>query len=196
MTRFRAAVAALLLLCLAAGTAGSTYAARADDNDGKRIAVEDDCDPSASAGWNPSPPGPPGGCQQKRGNVSVAEFEEELDSPLATAVVGHQSWRNDPSYLVIEQGATVRLKNTGGRPHTFTKVNEYGAGANFVPPPHNEGLTANTPNPCATPVELGPGDSAKLEGLTVGNHRFICCFHPWMRALIKVKPREGGHGDD
>jgi hypothetical protein len=21
------------------------------------------------------------------------------------------------------------------------------------------------------------------------NHRFMCCIHPWMRALIKVKPR-------
>ncbi len=31
----------------------------------------------------------------------------------------------------------------------------------------------------------------------MGNHRFMCCFHPWMRALIKVKEHgEGGIGGD
>ena len=30
-----------------------------------------------------------------------------------------------------------------------------------------------------------------LSGLGVGNHRFMCCIHPWMRAMVKVKPRRG-----
>jgi hypothetical protein len=34
-----------------------------------------------------------------------------------------------------------------------------------------------------------------VSGLTVGNHRFQCCNHPWMRAIIKVKAH-GDHGDD
>jgi plastocyanin len=202
MTRFRATVAALLVLCLAAATAGSTNAASADDDDGRRIAMDDDCDPSASGGWNPSPPGPQGGCLQKRGNVSVAEFGMELGSApngtntdLAAAVVGHQSWRMDPPYLVIKPGQSVRVKNTGGRPHTFTKVNQFGAGS--TPPGFNEGLTPNSPDPCAAAgPPIGAGDSIRVSGLAAGNHKFICCIHPWMRALIKVKPGQGGGGDD
>ena len=33
-----------------------------------------------------------------------------------------------------------------------------------------------------------------LKNLKEGNHRFQCCIHPWMRAIIKVKPK--GHDDD
>ncbi len=121
----------------------------------------------------------------------MAEFDEELDSPLADAVVGHQAWRNDPSYLVIKKGTDVRVKNVGGRPHSFTKVAEYGGG---VIPPLNEGLDFSPE--CAGLVALPPGAKAKLEGLAVGNHRFICCFHPWMRALIKVEEKKGHKHDD
>lgn len=196
MTRFRAAAAALLLLCLAAATAGATYAARADnDSDGDRgIAIRDDCDPNPAAGWNPSPPGPPGGCRNKRGNVSVGEFEEELLSPHADSVVGHQAWRNDPSYLVIESGQILHVKNAGGRPHTFTETTEFGSGANN-PPPFNTGLRPATPDPCPTARVIAAGDSVKLSGLSVGNHRFLCCIHPWMRALVKVKPKQSSDDD-
>ena len=196
MTRYRAAVAAVLLLLLAAATAGGTYAARTDDDsDGDhRIAIRDDCDPSLAAGWNPSPPGPPGGCDRKRGNVSVAEFNAELISPHADSVVGHQAWRNDPSYLVVKSGQTVRVKNAGGRPHTFTETSAFGAGANN-PPPFNTGLRPATPDPCPTAQLIAAGDTVKLSGLSVGNHRFLCCLHPWMRALVKVKPKQNNDDD-
>jgi hypothetical protein len=27
----------------------------------------------------------------------------------------------------------------------------------------------------------------QLKGLSAGNHKFQCCIHPWMRAIVKVK---------
>lgn len=184
MTGFRAATTAMVVLGLAAATAAGTYAARsgAADSDGDRkIAMRDDCDPK-DPGW-----GAVGGCAKKRGNVTFAEFNGELDSPLAAAVVGHQSWRHDPSYLVITSGKTVQVKNAGGRPHTFTEVAAFGGGKVPVPP-LNEGLV--TAPACPGSIDIAPGGSTSLSGLTVGNHRFMCCIHPWMRALIKVKPKD------
>jgi plastocyanin len=179
MTGLRAAIVAVIVLGLVAATAAATYASRGHHSEGgKRISIRDDCDGSDTA-WNAV-----GGCTRKHGRVTVAEFDEELDSPRAAAVVGHQAWRNDPPYLVIKQGQSITVKNKGGRGHTLTEVAEFGGG---VIPPLNEGLT---PSPeCANLLELTPGESAKLEALGVGNHRFICCFHPWMRALVKVEPK-------
>lgn len=187
MTGFRAAAMAVLVLCLVAATAAATYAARSDDSNGKRrIVMRDDCDGRDPA-WNTVP----GGCTKKRGNVSLAEFNSELDSPLAAAVIGHQAWNYDPSYLVIKQGKSVRVRNAGGRPHTFTKVAVFGGG---VVPPHNEGLVV-APE-CPASVTIPAGGSTTVSGLAVGNHRFMCCFHPWQRALIKVKARNGNNDDD
>ena len=109
MTRFRAAVIAMLVFGLAASVAGVGYAARSDGDKkgGHQVLIRDDCDPS-DAEWNQV-----GGCTLKRGDVSFAEFNGELDSPLAAAVIGHQSWRNDPSYLEIKAGKTVHGQKRG-----------------------------------------------------------------------------------
>ena len=189
MTRFRAVVTAVVLVALAAATAAATYAARSDDgrSKGSRIVIRDDCDPTDPA-WNNV-----GGCTRKKGNVRLAEFAGENDSPLSAAVVGHQAWRNDPSYLVVKEGETIRVKNRGGRPHTLTKVAAFGGGT-APNPALNEGLTLSPECPGA--LVLPPGGSTKITGLAAGNHRFLCCFHPWMRALVKVKPKQHGKHDD
>ncbi len=65
----------------------------------------------------------------KEGDVTRAEFFLEAESPLApTSVIGHQAWYNDPSYLKIEVGKSVRVENEAGRVHTFTEVANFGAG--------------------------------------------------------------------
>ncbi len=144
--------------------------------------MRDDCDPTDPA-WAPT-----GGCLRKRGNVTFAEFITAAGSPLSTAVVGHQAWRNSPSYLVIKAGTTVRVRNAGGRNHTFTEVKAFGGG--IAPaPPLNQGLT--TAPECPFSIGIPPGESAKLSGLAVGDHLFMCCIHPWMRAQITVKPKSG-----
>jgi plastocyanin len=178
MTRLRVlALVALIVLAAAtyaAATPGGSLSPAVEE--GHTVLVKDDCDPG-DPNWNIV-----GGCHQNRGNVSFAEFNGENDSPLAAAVIGHQSWRNDPSYLVIRTGQRVQVRNVGGRPHTFTEVANFGGG---VVPPLNEGLI---PAPeCPDSVAVPPGGRDEVSGLTVGNHRYQCCFHPWMRALIKVK---------
>jgi plastocyanin len=156
-----------------------------DFSERRNIAIRDDCDPR-DPGWAPT-----GGCLLRRGDVTFDEFNAEMNSPLAASVVGHQAWRNDPSYAEIKDGKTVRVRNEGGRTHTFTEVAAFGGGK--VPSPAlNKGLV--TAPECPTSTDIPPGGSAEITGLGVGNHRFQCCIHPWMRALIKVKP-ESAHGD-
>lgn len=146
------------------------------------ISVLDDCDPDDPA-WAPT-----GGCTLSGGDATEAEFNALLGSPLSTAVVGHPAWRNEPSYLDANVGKTVRVTNDGGRNHTFTRVAAFGGGR---VPPLRQGLTIapecdlapGAPDPSA----LAPGASLELSSLAVGIHRFQCCIHPWMRALIRVE---------
>ena len=185
MIRRRLFVLGVLVGFVAAIFAATTPAGRSDHGPGRaHIAMKDDCDPSDAA-WNMV-----GGCTLRHGDVTLAEFAGENDSPLAAAVIGHQAWRNDPPYLKVTVGKTIRVTNDGGRVHTFTKVANFGGG--IAPNPAlNEGL--QTAPECPGSVNVLPGGSTNVSGLAVGNHRFMCCFHPWMRALIKVKAHgEGG----
>jgi len=146
------------------------------DVEDNRVAIRDDCDPRDPT-WAPT-----GGCLLREGDVDRAEFNAALPSPLSAAVIGHQAWRMDPSYLKIETDDNVGVRNRGGRVHTFTEVAAFGGGR---VPPLNQGLT---PAPeCATATDLPPGARMELTNLSPGNHRFQCCIHPWMRALVKVK---------
>ena len=150
----------------------------------EKIAILDDCD-STDPGWAPT-----GGCALKEGDVRFDEFRALLTSPLSLSTVGHPAWRNEPSYLKIESDETVRVTNKGGRLHTFTEVAAFGGGR---VPGLNVGLTsaAECINPAVeAPTEVPPGARLEVRGLSVGNHRFQCCIHPWMRALIKVKPED------
>ena len=157
-----------------------------DDNRGNRtINMVDDCDPNDPA-WLPV------GCFQKDGDVTAAEFTALLRSPLYDNIppfgtepglflVGHPSWRNDPSHVVVEAGKTLRIRNVGGRPHTFTFVEQFGGG---VVPPLNVG-TQPAPE-CASAVRLEAGDETRVTASGEGLQRYQCCFHPWMRATVRV----------
>ena len=95
-----------------------------------KVAMIDDCDPDDPA-WAPV------GCLQERGDVTARGVGLFLRSPLdaqrrRSVHVGHSSWRNDPSHLVVKNGERMRMSNEGGRQHTFTKVAEFGGGR--VPP--------------------------------------------------------------
>ncbi len=193
MTRFRVLSLVALLVLGAATFVAATHAGGTDNSDGKRIAIEDDCDPNDPA-WVGV-----GGCMHKRGDINFAEFVAEMTPPLSlvsAAVIGHQAWRMDPAYLKVKIGTTVRIKNEGGRPHTFTEVESFGGGkvGGAVGELLNKGLT-QAPE-CPGSIDLAAGDSLKLSGLDVGPHRFVCCIHPWMRAHVEVKAGGGGGDDD
>jgi len=171
---------ALLVGCWALGN--FTAVAQVDGND-NNIAVMDDCLPG-DPGWNPT-----GGCAllPHQGDVSAAEFGMLLRSPLTILpnqhLIGHPSWRNEPSHLTTDEGKTVRVTNKGGRSHTFTKVGNFGGG--FIPQ-LNIGLSP-APECLAPTTPLPPGAIDRLTGLAPGLHKFQCCIHPWMRATIRVE---------
>lgn len=150
-----------------------------------KVAMIDDCDPD-------DPEWAPVGCFQKHGDVTADEFNMFLRSPLyantgGQFLVGHPSWRNDPSHLVVRDGERIRVSNDGGRPHTFTKVAEFGGGRI---PPLQVG-TQMAPE-CALaagatdPFQVAPGDKLRLRVEGEGIMKFQCCFHPWMRATVRV----------
>jgi len=154
---------ALLAVVVVAGVAAA---------DGpRRISVLDDCDPT-DPGWTPT-----GGCFLADGLVTFAEF-------FAAAPIGHPSWRNEPSYLKIKANKNVQVINNGGRDHTFTEVATFGGG--IVPPLNLPGQAAVPECANLGPSLVTPGAELRLEDLQPGVHKYQCCFHPWMRAEIRV----------
>ena len=178
----RKQVAVALLVGVSAFVASSTLAedkGKADDK--AKIAVRDDCD-STDPAWAPT-----GGCTLKGGAVNFAEFSLLLFSPLsAGSPVGHPAWRMDPTYVRIDPGETLKVTNAGGRGHTFTEVANFGGG--MIPPLNGTLIPAPE---CASnvvgPTAIAPGAKLEVHDLAVGNHRFQCCIHPWMRMLVKVE---------
>lgn len=172
---------------LAEGVGAASTGLRSDgDDDNGKIAMRDNCDP-ADPEWAPT-----GGCLLRKGDVRVAEFRAFLRSPLTIpangSLIGHPSWRNEPSYVSVEEGKRVRVTNEGGRVHTFTEVAAFGGGR--VPPLN----IALSPAPeCPASVNVVPGERIQLNLLALGIHRFQCCIHPWMRAVVTVHSRMDDH---
>jgi len=161
-----------------------TSAVFADPKKDLTISTYDNCDP-LDPGWLPT-----GGCLLKPGDgdVTLSQFMMLLTSPFYLSVVGHPSWRMEPSYLSIDFGKTVEIENEGGRQHTFTEVQNFGGG--FIP-----SLSPNTqpaPECQRNPPVIQPGASTEVKNLNVGEHKFQCCIHPWMRAVVNVKQSTTG----
>ena len=184
----RLSVAALLAVCMWAVLAVVMSPRLVASDDNREIAVTDDCDPSAAGGWGP------GGCLRVEGSVTRPEFLAFLFSPLIATghvPVGHPSWRIQPAFLAVEVGKELTVSNTGGRGHTFTEVAQYGGGFVAALNGTETGVApecaaiATSPG-VANPNILAPGASMEVAGLAVGNHKFQCCIHPWMRGDVKV----------
>ncbi len=184
----RTGIFLVLLTCvgLLVVTAATIDVAADNDRDrGKReVVMLDDCDPR-DPGW-----GPTGGCSLPEGDVTLAEFNSLRLSPLAPSVIGHPGWWFDPNYLKVEAGKRLKIRNEGGRTHTFTEVANFGGGR--VPPLNagQPGTAPLTPAPecvAAGVVNIPGGGKDVVDGLTPGNHLFQCCIHPWMRTLVKVE---------
>jgi hypothetical protein len=91
----------------------------------------------------------------------------------------------------------IRVRNTGGRVHTFTEVARFGNG--YVPPLNAQGAftapecvaATGGPSALAQATTLAPGAELRVEDLEPGTHNFMCCIHPWMRSVVKIEAR--GH---
>jgi plastocyanin len=171
--------AVLLLASWAITDFGAAAQVMSADNN---IVIMDNCQPGDS-GWNPT-----GGCaiNPNRGDVPFAEFGQLLTSPLISSLVGHPSWRNEPSHLATGGGRRVRAINRGGRAHTLTEVEDFGGGSVAA---FNISMTRAPecpPTPADVRDALAPGQSMTLTDLDPGLHKFQCCFHPWMRATVRV----------
>jgi plastocyanin len=173
---------------LAAWAVNATLQAQVRSNDAN-IAMMDNCsendaDYDAVGGCPQGAPFP--GSTSFHGDVTASEFFDLLSSRLALggALIGHPSWRNEPSYISIRAGQNVRVTNQGGRAHTFTKVADFGGG--FIA--DLNGTLAPAPE-CANPAALTfvpYGGSQTVTGLQAGLNQFQCCIHPWMRAAVRV----------
>jgi plastocyanin len=152
------------------------------------VALVDTCDPTtfnAAIG--------PGTCvaTPHKNDTTFAEFIGLLFSPLAANIIGHPAWNFAPGYISIRAGQTVRATNTGGEAHTFTEVADFGGGS--VPPLNGVGGPAGTlplvpAGACvSSPAVVGPGDTVQIKALLPGVHKFQCCIHPWMRAVVDVE---------
>jgi hypothetical protein len=176
-----AAITAVVGSALLVGTASiGTVALANDSGNDNNVALLDNCDPADPA-WTPT-----GGCllKPKDGDVSFAEFSAFLFTPLSPPgdLIGHPAWRIQPSYLSTEE-KRIRVRNNGGRTHTFTEVANYGGG--FVPTLNGD--LAPALECLASPPTLAPGASTQLSNLGPGLHKFQCCIHPWMRATFRVQ---------
>lgn len=167
--------------------------------------VRDDCDPAT---FNAGPPDGPGAgvlCNPSfDGDQTFLEFIQELTEDQTA---GH--WRFQPEEKELDRGQTTVLDSTrAGEFHTFTRVDEFGGGVVF-------GLNAltgagDTRPECgtlATPAadgELAPpstthrflpdgsvvaGPRAGSADLPLGESKWQCCIHPWMRSEVKVRRR-------
>lgn len=153
-----------------------------------KIAMVDNCDPAtfnAAIGPGTCAPTP------HKLDTTFADFVGLLFSPLAANVIGHPAWQFAPGLISVSAGQTVRVTNAGGEDHTFTEVTDFGGG--FVPLLNGVGGPAGTvplvqAGAClASPEIVGPGSTAEITGLAPGVHKFQCCIHPWMRAVVVVE---------
>jgi len=132
-----------LVLCVGILVASSaTVGVTADDRKHfffprPEVVLLDDCD-RRDPDWAAV-----GGCTLPRGKVTTEEFDSYLVSPLYPSIVGHPSWANDPGYVKLREGKRLRIRNEGGRPHTFTEVASFGGGR--VPFLNGVGLPNITP---------------------------------------------------
>lgn len=121
-----------------------------------------------------------GTCINRRGGVSF-----DLFISLLTKHQTVESWRFMPKAITVRAGTTLPLLNQGGEVHTFTEVAEFAGG---VVPVLNAltGETSIAPE-CLGGAEFVPaGGSTEQTFASPGEKKFMCCIHPWMRAVAHV----------
>lgn len=151
---------------------------RASPVQGRSIRLLDVCDPetfNAAIG--------PGTCVDRNGGLTFAQFVRRLERHGTV-----ESWRFMPEVINVSAGTTLPVVNVGGEVHTFTEVEEFGGGL----VPFLNMLTGETDvaPECLTagPEEFLPaGGHASHTFDEPGEEKYMCCIHPWMRSVARVR---------
>ena len=124
-------------------------------------------------------------------NVTLGAFTP-LDKLFKQASDGtpDPGWDFEPDTLRVRKGTPIVVVDQGGEPHTFTEVKQFGGG--FI-----EGLNhgEQTVPECdggfknidVARTRILQGSQLQVSGLTLGQHNFQCCIHPWMRVTVEVQ---------
>jgi len=179
---------ALLLCAVCGATAQNSSAASPTD---LNIHIRDYCDPktfNAVVG--------PGTCERASSTLNPLSNGAITFQGFVTEVTLDKSvgaWRFVPSQVKVGDETKLHLQNLGGETHTFTEVTAFGGG--FLPFLNGVGGPTGTvplvPAPaCLAPTAtttVGPGGTIVINQLSPGVHKFQCCIHPWMRAVVDVE---------
>jgi hypothetical protein len=122
----------------------------------------------------------PGTCSRPHG-VNFLEFVAEL-----TAHHEAGAWHFGPSQTDAFLGDTMVATNKGGEVHTFTRVAAFGGG--LVPFLNDLTDSGATVPECFRETNFVPPGGTDSDALNkVGELKFQCCIHPWMRTTVLVK---------
>jgi len=124
-----------------------------------------------------------GTCLSDHRGVNVDSFLKVLGN---SGQIG--AWHFSPRQVQLKEGQAVQAHNSGGELHTFTEVAEFGGG--FI-----QELNDLTGNPVPAPACLDfahlefipPGGANTPDVEDVGEHKYMCCIHPWMRTTVTVR---------
>ena len=142
------------------------------------VLMMDACDP---ASFNDAVG--PGTCT-RAGGVRFDDFIRLLGRHQAVG-----AWRFAPATVHARVGEMLLAVNRGGEVHTFTQVAEFGGG---IVPDLNQ--LSGTPVPAPECLALAGGDFVPPGGIDTdevgeaGTERYMCCIHPWMRAVVEARP--------
>jgi hypothetical protein len=147
---------------------------------GRQVLMLDACAPDT--GFPACDPG------RGQGGISADKFFELLEKHQRV-----EAWRFSPGVIRVTRPLTLQVQNRGGITHSFTEVEEFGGGfvslfndltGNPVPAPECVHPTIpGAPNPDL--ILVAPGD-AQVITLDPGEEKnFMCCIHPWMRAVAR-----------
>lgn len=124
-------------------------------------------------------------------NVTIGAFTTLTDL-FAKAAAGtpDPGWDFEPDALRVRQGTPILVVDQGGEPHTFTEVKQFGGG--FIPGLNNGEETVpecdgGFKNVAVARTRVLQGSQLEVSGLTLGQHNFQCCIHPWMRVKVEVQ---------
>lgn len=119
------------------------------------------------------------------------------DSFIRNALI-QSTFRFSPYRQVVRHGATIRLKNRTGDPHTLTIVPRSRRPSNVdqvfnckvcrkYPPKNNVGKHGI--NRVGDSRIIRPGSSRKVHITAPAGTKlyYVCAFHPWMQGTIEVR---------